>query len=132
MTITTKVLDIDEEATEQQIAERRGYYMNLLGGCRYDPMDHKYKMAPIKYSDVPLEGEKIKFANGQEFVVTYSCLASDYSTKKAIYDMWWKETQKIIDAYKEQEQLKAHIATNNIDLKRLRSEGKLLDKEDFE
>ena len=47
---------------------------------------NKYKMAPIVYSDVPLEGEKVKYGSGQEFVVNYSCLAEEFAHKTEVKD----------------------------------------------
>lgn len=134
MTIEVKHIDLidTDYASQQQWAENTpGVFMNLLGGCRWDPIDNKYKIVPIKYSSVDLTGEKIRFANGQEFQVLYSCLAMDYANRQEIKDKWWEEAHKLVDGYKEQKQLKEHIASNNTDLKRLRKEGLLLDKDEL-
>ena len=131
----TKKVDLTntDYNSEQDWAEHtKGVYMNLLSGCRYDPIDHKYKIAPIKYSTTPLEGEKIKFANNQEFIVLFSCLADEYHNKKEVYDKWWEKTNELVDAYKEQMKLEAHIASNNTDLKKLRKEGLLEDQDELD
>lgn len=135
MTITTKHIDLvdTDYVTQQQWAENTpGVFMNLLGGCRWDPVDNKYKIVPIKYSSVDLTGEKIRFAGGQEFQVLYSCLAMDYANCQEVHDKWWEETQKLIDGYKQQKQIQDHINTNNTDLKKLRKEGSLLDKDEID
>lgn len=135
MTITTKHINLDDTdyVSEQQWAENTpGVFMNLLGGCRWDPIDNKYKIVPIKYSSVNLEGEKIKFSSGQEFQVLYSCLATDYANKQEVKDKWWEEAHKLIDGYKQQKQIQEHIASNNTDLKKLRKEGTLLEKEELD
>ena len=79
-----------------------------------------------------MTGEKIKFASGQEFQVLYSCLAMDYANKKEVKNEWWEQTNKLVEGYKEQKQIQDHIATNNTDLKRLRKEGALLDKDELD
>lgn len=135
MTIGTKYIDLvdTDYVSQQQWAENTpGVFMNLLGGCRWDPIDNKYKVVPIKYSSVDLTGEKIRFSSGQEFQVLYSCLAMDYANRQEVKDKWWEEVHKLIDGYKQQKQIQEHIATNNTDLKRLRKEGSLLDKEDLD
>ncbi|MGN1392592.1 MAG: hypothetical protein ACI4V7_00900 [Succinivibrionaceae bacterium] len=134
MAIQQKVVDISsKELTKQQYAEStKGIYMNMLCGCRWDPVDNKYKMAPIVYSDVPLEGEKVKYGSGQEFVVNYSCLAEEFAHKTEVKDMWWKKAQEIVDMYKEQCQIEDHIKSHNTDLKKLRKEGVLKDQEDLD
>lgn len=135
MGIQSKYIDISgkEFASEQQWAENtKGIFMNMLAGVRWDPVDNKYKMAPIKYSDVNLEGEKIKFSSGQEFTVVFSCLASDYANKKEVKDLWWEKANELVSSYKEQKKLEAHITSNNTDLKRLRKEGVLKDQEELD
>jgi hypothetical protein len=135
MAIETKHVDISEKeyASQQEWAENtKGVYMNLLGGVRWDPTDNKYKMAPIKYSTVPLEGEKIQFGGGQEFIVMFSCLAEEYAHKKEVRDLWWEKANEVVNSYKEQKQLQDHIATNNTDLKRLRKEGLLKTQEELD
>ena len=133
MAINVKKVDLtDSEYTNTlDWAADKGYWMNMLGGVRYDQITGKYVMAPIKYSDVSLLGEKIKFASGQEFQVVYSCLASEYRDKKEVNDEWWENAHKIVDGFKEQQQIAEHIASNNTDLKKLRAEGALLGKEDI-
>lgn len=130
MAITNKMLDITKEGmSEQQYAEQHGLFMNMLGGCRWDPLRNRYVMAPIKYSDVDLTGEKIKFQGGQEFQVIFSCLASEYAHKQEVKDAWWEKAKWLVEQYKQQEKIEAYIKTNNTDLKKLRKEGKLLDEE---
>lgn len=133
MGINVKQVDLtDSEYTNAlDWAADKGYWMNMLGGIRYDTVTGKYVMAPIKYSDVSLLGEKIKFASGQEFQVVYSCLAAEYKNKKEVYDEWWDNAKKIKEGFLEQQQIAEHIASNNTDLKKLRKEGALLDKEDI-
>lgn len=135
MAITTKVIDLDKTdfKSEQQFAENtKGVWMNMLNAVAYNEIDNKYHFPPIKYSDVNLEGEKIKFASGQEFTVIFSCLASEYANKKEVKDAWWNKANELVKAYKEQNKLDAYIATNNIDLKKLRKEGKLDDKDNLD
>lgn len=132
MTVTQKRLDIsDTELTAQQYAEQNNLWMNMLGGVYYDKITNKYKMAPIKYSDVSLLGEKIRFASGQEFQVIHSCLASEYKNKKEVYNAWWDRAKKLVEQYKEQQKIAEHIASNNTDIKKLRKEGALLGTEDL-
>ena len=132
MAITTKVVDLkdSEYRSAQQYAEsQNGVYMNMLGGVRYDEVTGKYIMAPIKYSDANLEGEKIKFSNGIELQVIFSCLASEYKNKKEVYNQWWDKAEHLIQMYKEQKQIEAYVKENNIDLEKLRDEGSLEDDE---
>lgn len=133
MSIEVKQVDLTntDYASELDWAADKGYWMNMLGGVRYDYITQKYVMAPIKYSDVSLEGEKIKFASGQEFQVLYSCLAAEFKNKQEIKNAWWEHAQKIVDDFKEQQKIQAHIDSTNTDLKKLRREGSLLDKEDL-
>jgi hypothetical protein len=135
MAIETKHVDISEKeyASQQEWAENtKGVYMNLLGGVRWDPTDNKYKMAPIKYSDVNLEGEKIRFSGGQEYTVVFSCLAKEYAHKTEVREAWWEKARSLVEAFKEERKLDGYLASNNTDLKKLRSEGNLLDKDDLE
>lgn len=128
MTITTKEIDLtkSEYKTAQEYAQNTvGVYMNMLGGVRYDELTGKYIMAPIKYSDANLEGEKIRFSNGMELQVVFSCLASDYKNKKEVYNQWWDKANEIIKMYKEQKQIENYVKENNIDLKKLKDEGSL-------
>lgn len=134
MAITQKHIDVsDKYDSEQEYAENTpGVYMNMLGGIRWDPIDNKYKAAPIKYSDVDLTGEKIRFSGGQEFTVIFSCLATEYKNKAEVRNAWYEAAQKLKEDYIEQTKLEKHIASNNTDLKKLRKEGALLDQDDLE
>ena len=135
MTISKKDLDLttSEYLSAQSYAEAtKGIWMNMLNAISFNEVDHKYHMPPVQYSDVNLEGEKIKFASGQEFTVIYSCLASEYKNKKEVYDTWWNKAKELKQAYEEQRKLDAHIASNNTSLKKLRSEGQLLSKEELD
>ncbi len=130
MTITTKLIDLKdtEYKSAQEYAENsNGVYMNMLGGVRFDETTGKYIMAPIKYSDANLEGEKIRFNNGVELQVIFSCLAKEYKNKKEVYNQWWDKAEEMIRMYKEQKQLESHIKSENLDLKKLREEGSLDD-----
>ena len=130
MTITTKLIDLKdtEYKSAQEYAENsNGVYMNMLGGVRFDEITGKYIMAPIKYSDANLEGEKIRFNNGVELQVIFSCLAKEYKNKKEVYNQWWDKAEEMIRMYKEQKQLESHIKSENLDLKKLREEGSLDD-----
>mgnify|MGYP003475732154 CR=1 FL=1 len=133
MTIEVKSVDLSETEYDSELdwAADKGYWMNMLGGVRYDYTRQKYVMAPIKYSDVSLVGENIKFASGQEFQVLYACLAAEYKNKKEVYDEWWNHAEKVVNDFKEQQKIQAHIDSTNTDLKKLRREGSLLDKEDL-
>ena len=135
MAISKKDLDLTttEHVSAQSYAEStKGIWMNMLNAISFNEVDHKYHMPPVQYSDVNLEGEKIKFASGQEFTVIYSCLASEYKNKKEVYDEWWTKAKELKKAYEEQRKLDAHIASNNTNLKKLRAEGQLLDKEELD
>lgn len=57
-------------------------------------------MMPIQYSDVNMEGEKVRFADGREFMVIYSCLASEYAHKQEVKDEWWAKARELIEGYK--------------------------------
>jgi hypothetical protein len=130
MTISTKVIDLkDTEFTSsQEFAENTtGIYMNMLGGVRYDEVTGKYMMAPIKYSDADLTGEKIRFSNGIELQVIFSCLAKEYKNKKEVYNQWWDKAENLVKMYKQQKQIEAHVKSENIDLKKLRDDGELDD-----
>lgn len=132
MTVTTKVIDLKdtEYRSSQQWAEStNGVYMNMLAGVRYDEITGKYRIAPIKYSDANLEGEKIRFSNNIELQVVYSCLAKDYKNNKSVYNEWWEHAKKLVQMYKDQKQIEAHVKSNNVDLKKLRDEGELEDAE---
>ena len=135
MAISKKDLDLTttEHISAQSYAEAtKGIWMNMLNAISFNEVDHKYHMPPVQYSDVNLEGEKIKFASGQEFTVIYSCLASEYKNKKEVYDKWWTKAKELKEAYIEQRKLDAHIASTNTSLKKLRAEGQLLTKEELD
>ena len=135
MAVTKKDVDLTntDYVSAQSYAETKtGTWMNMLNAISFNETDHKYHMPPIQYSDVNLEGEKIKFASGQEFTVIFSCLASEYKNKKEVYDLWWKKANELKAAYQEQVKLDAHIASTNTDLKKLRKEGQLLNKEELD
>ena len=67
MAITQTTFEIPEGESPQSWAEKTpGVYMNMIGLAGKNPVDGKYHFAPIKYSDVNLEGEKIKYGNGTE------------------------------------------------------------------
>ena len=135
MAIEQKTIDISADenyASKQKWAEATsGIFMNMLAGVRYDTVRNKYVMAPIQYSTVNLEGEKIKFSSGQELMVVFSCLASEYANKKEVYDKWWDAAKTLIKSYKEQKQLEAHIESNNTDLKTIDKEGLLKDEDEL-
>jgi len=127
MTITTKEIKPSTEyASEQDWAENTvGVYMNMLSGCRFDPIDNTYKVAPIKYSDTSLYGEKLKFANNVELTVIHSCLATEYKNNSDVREEWWNKAKELVASYKAQSQLEEHLATTNTDLTKLRNEGLL-------
>ena len=133
MTIEVKAIDIsNQELSAQQWAEKTtGIYMNMLGACYYDEKTAQYKLPPIKYSDVNLEGEKIKFGNGVELDVMFSCLASEYRNKKEVYDLWWQKAREIVEDYKKQLQFDDYAKSNNVSLKKLRQTGQLLEKNEL-
>ena len=135
MSITTKNIDLTntEYKSEQEYAEHTpGVFMNMLNGVAFNTVDNKYHMMPIKYSDVNLEGEKIKFANGQEYVVVFSCLAEEYANKNSVKEAWWNAAKELVESFKETAKLDAHIKSTNTDLKKLRREGQLLEKDELE
>lgn len=134
MAITQTNIQIPEGLTEQEWAEQTpGVYMNLIGLAGKNPVDGKYHFAPIKYSDVSLEGEKIKYGpNNVEATVLFSCLAMEYKHKKEVYDKWWEKSREAIKALEEQQQIENYIKQENIDLKKLRNEGSLNDENDTE
>lgn len=135
MAIEQKTFDLDKtkyKSEHEWATHTPGIWMNLLGGIRFDNKTNKYVVAPIKYSDVNLEGEKIKFASGQEYQVIFSCLAIEYANKRDVYDTWWNKVEELKEAYKQQKQIESHIKTNNIDVKKLRNEGNLLTQEELD
>lgn len=128
MTIATKNIEVSEEyASSQQWAEsQKGVFMNMLNGVAFNNVDNKYHMMPIQYSDVSMEGEKIRFADGREFMVIYSCLASEFAHKEEVRKEWWAKARELIDGYKKAQQVEDYINSNNgIDLKKMRQDGTL-------
>lgn len=127
MSVTKKNIDISkEELTKQQWASKtKGIFMNMLSGVFYNPQDGKYHMPPIQYSDCSLEGEKIKFANGQELIVIFSCLAEEFEHKQEVKDQWWAKAREVKESYLKQKQIEEHVASNDVDLKKLRKQGAL-------
>ncbi len=131
--ITTTNIQIPDGLTEQEWAEQTpGVYMNLIGLAGKNPIDGKYHFAPIKYSDVNMEGEKVKYSDGREATVLFSCLAMEYKNKKEVYDMWWAKAREAINSLKEQEKIETYTKQNNIDLKDLRRSGALEEENDAE
>ena len=133
MPVTQTTFEIPDGESPQSWAEKTpGVYMNMIGLAGKNPVDGKYHFAPIKYSDVNLEGEKIKYGNGTEATVIYSCLAMEYKNKKEVYDMWWQKANEAIKTLQEQEQIENYVQQNNVDLKKLRQEGSLNEENDAE
>jgi len=128
MSIGKKKIDLPEEyLSSQQWAEsQKCVFMNMLNGVAFNNVDNKYHMMPVQYSDVNMEGEKIRFADGREFTVIYSCLASEYAHKKEVRDEWWSKAKELVDGYKNAQQMEDYIASNNgIDLNKMREQGNL-------
>lgn len=128
MTITTKNIEVSEEyVSSQQWAEsQKGVFMNMLNGVAFNNVDNKYHMMPIQYSDVNMEGEKIRFADGREFMVIYSCLASEFAHKEEVRNEWWDKARELVDGYKKAQQVEDYINSNNgIDLNKMRQDGTL-------
>ena len=133
MAVTQTTFEIPDGETPQSWAEKTpGVYMNLVGLAGKNPVDGKYHFAPIKYSDVSLEGEKVKYPNGTEATVIFSCLAMEYKNKKEVYDLWWEKAREAIKTLQDQEQIETYVKQNNIDLKKLRNEGSLVEENDAE
>lgn len=132
MGVTVKTIDIqDSHLSEQQWAEQTpGVYMNMLGLLSWNEVDNKYHFAPIKYSDSNLEGETIRFNNGLEAPVVFSCLAMDYANKSEVRDLWWKKAKEVIASYNNMTKIEQYVSSNNVDLNKLRNEGSLLDEEE--
>ena len=131
--ITNTNIQIPDGLTEQEWAEQTpGVYMNLIGLAGKNPVDGKYHFAPIKYSDVNMEGEKVKYGDGREATVLFSCLAMEYKNKKEVYDMWWAKAREAIESLREQEQIENYVKQNNMDLKDLRRSGALQEENDAE
>ena len=55
----------------------------------------------------------------------------EYQNKEEVRKEWWENAKKIVDGFKEQQQIADYIRTNNTDLKKLRVEGALEGKEDI-
>ena len=133
MAITQTTFEIPEGETEQSWAEKtHGVYMNLVAMAGKNPVDNKYHFAPIRYSDVNMEGEKVRYPDGREATIVFSCLAMEYKNKKEVYDQWWAKAKEVIKMLKEQEQMETYVKQNNIDLKKLRQEGSLNEENDAE
>lgn len=127
--ITKTPIQIPDGYSPQEWAEQTpGVYMNLVAMAGKNPVDGKYHFAPIQYSDVSMEGEKVKYPDGREATVIFSCLAMEYKNKKEVYDAWWAKAQEAVEALKEQEQIETYVKQNNIDLKKLRNQGSLDDR----
>lgn len=127
--ITKTPIQIPDGETEQSWAEKTpGVYMNLVAMAGKNPVDGKYHFAPIVYSDVNMEGEKVKYPDGREATVIFGCLAMEYKNKKEVYDAWWIKANEAVKALKEQEQIETYVNQNNIDLKKLRDQGSLDDR----
>ena len=130
MTIAKKEMDLPEgyASTQQWAESQKCVFMNMLNGVSFNTVDSKYYMMPIQYSDVNMEGEKIRFADGREFTVIYSCLASEYAHKQEVKDEWWSKARELIDGFKQAQQMDDYIASNNnVDLNKLRNQGSLDD-----
>ena len=127
MTITKKSVDIsnDDLSKQQWASKTKGVFMNMLSGIYYDPTDGKYHMPPIQYSDCNMEGEKVKFASGQEFVVIFSCLAEEFEHKAEVKEKWWAKAKEVKDNYLKQKQIEEHVKSNDVDLNKLRKQGAL-------
>ena len=65
--ITKTPIQIPDGYSPQEWAEQTpGVYMNLIAMAGKNPVDNKYHFAPIQYSDVNMEGEKVKYPDGRE------------------------------------------------------------------
>lgn len=129
--ITKTAIEIPEDESPQSWAEKTpGVWMNLIGLAGKNPVDGKYHFAPIQYSDINMEGEKVKYPDGREATVLFSCLAMEYKNKKEIRDQWWAKAKEAIKMLKEQEQIESYVKQNNLDLKKLREQGSLDDEND--
>lgn len=133
MAITQKVVDLTQTDKTQQewLNETKGVWINMLNGVWFNEQDKKYHFVAPVFSDVPLEGETVKYRSNQEFTVVFSCLYEEFKNNTEVKDKWWKAAEEVKKAYIEQKKIQAHIDTNNTDLKRLRKEGTLEDKEDL-
>ena len=128
MSIAQKKMDLPEgyASTQQWAESQKCVFMNMLNGVAFNDVDQKYHMMPIQYSDVNMEEEKVRFADGREFMVIYSCLASEYAHKQEVKDEWWAKARELVEGYKKAQQMENYIASNNgIDLKKMRQEGSL-------
>lgn len=126
---TKTPIEIPEGETEQSWAEKTpGAWMNLVAMAGKNPLTGKYHFAPIVYSDTSMEGEKVKYPDGREATVVFSCLAMEYANMQEVKNKWWAKAQEVIKALKDQEQIETYVQQNNIDLKKLRDEGSLDDR----
>lgn len=133
MAITEKVIDLtnSEKTQAEWLNETKGVWINMLNGVWYNEQDKKYHFVAPIFSDVSLEGEKIKPKSNQEFTVVFSCLHDEFQNNTEVKKQWWAAAEKVKQAYIEQKKIQAHIESNNTDLKRLRKEGALEDKEEL-
>ena len=133
MAITEKVVDLtDTNKTQAEwLNETKGVWINMLNGVWYNEQDKKYHFVAPIFSDVSLEGEKIKPRSNQEFTVVFSCLYDEFQNNAEVKAKWWKAAEEVKQAYIEQKKIQAHVESNNTDLKRLRKEGALEDKEEL-
>ena len=128
---TKTTIQIPDGESEQSWAEKTpGCYMNLVAMAGKNPVDGKYHFAPIVYSDTNMEGEKVKYPDGREATIVFSCLAMEYKNKKEVSDRWWTKANEVVKMLKEQEQIETYVEQNNIYLKKLRNQGSLEEKED--
>lgn len=131
MTITKKTVEVPEvfASTQKWAESQKGVFMNMLNGVAFNPVDNKYHMMPIQYSDVNMEGEKIRFGDNREFTVIHSCLAEEFAHKEEVKELWWAKARELVDGYKKAQQMEDYIASNNgVDLKKLRQQGSLDDE----
>lgn len=133
MPVTEKVIDLtNSEKTHQDwLNETKGIWINMLNGVWFNEQDKKYHFVAPIFSDVSLQDEKIKPRSNQEFTVVFSCLYEEFQNNEEVKKQWWEAAEKVKQAYIEQKKIQAHIESNNTDLKRLRKEGLLEDKEDL-
>lgn len=133
MAITKKNIDVPPvyASTQKWAESQKGVFMNMLNGVAFDPVDQKYHMMPIQYSDANLEGEKVRFGDNREFTIIYSCLAEEFAHKESVREQWWAKAKELVEGYKQANQIENYLASNNgIDLNKLRQQGSLDDKKD--
>ena len=133
MPVTEKIVDLtNSDKTQQEwLNETKNVWINMLNGVWFNEQDKKYHFVAPILSDVSLEGEKIKPRSNQEFTVVFSCLYEEFQNNAEVKRKWWEAAEQVKQAYIEQKKIQAHIESNNTDLKRLRKEGTLEDKEDL-